>query len=382
MIKITHQQICAYLQNNCKPEELAKIEQLRRKDRALDSFIKMMEVLKLGVEVKAVKHFGQVGKELDFEKVLEHLLAGNIRPNEAQLFFERLLHSPSLAERIYRKFSQIPQFADDEESPDLELVRVKSNEELFKVVKAASTSRGKEAMTAFQQQISYAVTDFWAALTRPESWKPTMRWLPVGSAIVVIALVTGLLKPFGIEPTQRTANSIFVSQVPYPFVKSSFRGSNDHASDNSRLNDFSAKFNGVMSDYLLDNYQETIVDLEKLESMAKPLREQTSDSTAAKILRDYYFYLGQSHLAVVEQNKLKKSKKNYHFNKALASIYQAETIDKAAGLHGTEREDFFLGLVYGLSGQTDSALVHLRKISSQSDFYTDGNTLIDVLSTH
>jgi len=71
MIKISYQQICAYLEGKCNAKDLGHIEDLRREDPAIALLVELIDELK--GKADSIKHWhpGDLQTNVEIDKELE-----------------------------------------------------------------------------------------------------------------------------------------------------------------------------------------------------------------------------------------------------------------------------------------------------------------------
>jgi len=136
-----------------------------------------------------------------------------------------------------------------------------------------------------------------------------------------------------------------------------------------------------MGDYMIFNYQEAIERLESLEPAASEFLTRQNSKEIISDVRDYYFYLGVSHLALGRSKKLGKEEKAEHIDKAIPYLESAERITLENNFEQSDREIYFLGLAYVFEGRTKVGLEKLDIIEEKSNYYIKSSKLTEYLSS-
>lgn len=197
--------------------------------------------------------------------------------------------------------------------------------------------------------------------------------IPVALALIVVAFVVkDMFRPDGL------GKYVYDDQVPYEYDVSGLRSASDELERDRLFRSFVSQFKLGMSNYLTRDYQNAIASFASQKSEAAELQARLPDENVAPWLRDYYFYQGVSHLALLRSKRLDldQTVRARHAEGAIQSLQQADALARNNNLEGNDREKYFLGLAYGFAGLRDSAAVQLRMIKTGSSFYDDSVKLI------
>lgn len=212
-----------------------------------------------------------------------------------------------------------------------------------------------------------------------------------GLSLALTGLVLLLLSA-GIYFATRTANNRpdllaslnYGSNVPYEYSPAALlRGEDDEL--RSALTDsvFVDDFQRAMLRYNDLNYEAAIRKLAQLEQAAGALEERDSLSgTSARVLWDYYFYRGLSHLGFAGDTRIElpAQEQQKHLAHALDFLTRSREIARRHDLGEPEKESYFLGIVYAASGDRETALRELKTVAPNSPFFRQSEEIARKLS--
>ncbi|MCI0690849.1 zf-HC2 domain-containing protein [candidate division KSB1 bacterium] len=220
--------------------------------------------------------------------------------------------------------------------------------------------------------------DFWEKLGQFfESWKPLPRYA-FALALVLVGML-GTLFTYQIV-IKKDADKYYVydDRVPYEYSMSSLRAPSTDLERDSLFQAFVTQFTLGMSDYMVRDYESAINTFQNLGPAVMALKTQPDNQKIIPWIRDFCFYLGVSHFALLRsrQHDFDKTARVQHANASIRWLALADSLVTAHHLEGSDREAYFLGLAYGFAGQNDAAITQLKKINRASDFYNDSVKLI------
>jgi|GEM_PF-2532050 len=381
MIKISYQQICAYLEGKCNAKDLGHIEDLRREDPAIALLVELIDELKGHADSIKPWHPGDLHTTVEIDTALESLLSGNAGLQNAQALIRELLQSSSFYERFARKVARIVETDNGKVARNLRQVRIREDGELLEIVKSASARPKKKKVAILAKHLSPALSEFWAKLRGLIRLRPTFSRRKAGLAMILVVIVAIFLWQQGDKHEHQFTYYYFGNRVPYEYDGPVWRGSTS-LSDEARLNSIQSQFMGAISDYMLRDYQSAISQFENLQSAIASVQSQTPDRSTLAFVRDYYFYFGLSHFAYANSAGLNNTEKKSRLDRAIRSISQADQIGKYINPAETDRENYFLGVVFTFASRSDSALTRLRAIKQKSVFYQDSIALIKQLAAN
>lgn len=221
-------------------------------------------------------------------------------------------------------------------------------------------------------------SNFWKKLWRPfESWKPLPRYAFALSLVVIGMLAT--LFTYQIVINNNSGDYyVYDDRLPYEYDTSSLRASSNVFENDSLFQTFVRQFKLGMADYMLRDYHNAVSVLKNLEPTASALKARPDNEKLLPWIRDYYFYLGVSHFALSRSRagNLSPEVKQQHATESIHWLTLADSLVTVRHLEGSDREAYFLGLVYGFSGRRDAGVIQLMKIESSSRFYQESTGLI------
>jgi len=372
-IKVSHQDIKAYLLGDIDKPASKNVLEMRKKEPVYNLFFEVID--KVSGLVDIPKSRAHLDTQMSFEameEIIIDILGGQIQPEVAQQFINELMHSEVSYERLLMKLSQIAPLLGQEKIPEMAEVRIKSADELLT---RAGITTGEKVDPAKRSQPEIRERLHWI-LAFPKNIPKYAFVFPV---LLAVALATFLVFN-NLKENKFSEYYVYDDQVPYKFDVSSLRRSLDSSGQDSLVQSFVRGFRFGMSKYVRRDYHSAIHLLETLRTPASQLQAHSPDQELWAWIRDLYFYLGVSHFALSRKEGLSEQEMEPHSEQAIQLLSRAETLINQSGLDNPDRETYFLGLAYGMGGGIDSALVKLRKIKPESDFFKDGTRLIQELS--
>ncbi len=379
MIKISFQQICAYLEGKCSAKDLGYIENLRQEDCAAELLMDVVDELIRHTHGIKPSPVGQSYADIKIDVALESLLSGTIQPQDAELIIRQLAQSSSFYELFMLKIARIARTDKGKVHQTLRHVQIREDGELLAVIKSASAKPKRKKVALLTKYFSPAIKEFWAKMRgRRVGFPVAPRWV-TRIAIIIVAIAVVCFWRLSNRQEHRFTYYLFADRVPYEYDGYGWRGAIDFAED-ARMNSIQSQFKLAISDYMLRDYHKAISQFEMLQSAITNVRSQTRDRSTLAFVRDYYFYFGLSHFANANNPRFDNSEKKSQLDQAIQRISQADQIGKLINAVGTDREIYFLGLVFTFASRSDSALTHLRTIKPESIFYQDSIALIKQLT--
>jgi hypothetical protein len=378
-LKLTHQQMLAYLQGTRDEETQEYIARLREEDPAYQLFFDLVDDLKR----QAV--FGELPNGSDdlpvtfsaIEDLLMRMLAGNREPADAQRFLQGLRFSPLFYECLIIKLKAATRQMALDDFPEVAQLHVMTDDEIMEriVIKNKGRVEAKTSPVAvFTRRPFEKIWD-----TLPRLFGSPQRMLRYAIIVAIVAAGAGLSWWRFIVPSGRIQYSVHPDRVPYEYDMSSLRGAAlaDVEKDSVYFS-FVKQFESGIIKYLQRDYVKAIHIWEAQEPAALTLQADSANTSFLPSIRDLYFYFGLSHLTLSANKELTQEIKAQHTNEAIRALSRAQALVLAHHLqrNDNDRETYFLGLAYGLASQPDSAVSRLRKIEPGSRFYTDSQKLI------
>ena len=374
--QIEHRLIVAYLRGECDEEQRNRLLEIRRNDPVWQMLFDLIDRLGNQVEPRRTPAVAQTAISFpETEEILIDLFSGGIQEEKAQRFLDALIASPDLLRRLLLKLTAAkPELAADA-VPELSQVQIRSDEELMGEVIA-----GVKGAIPRRKSVP-SVSQVWDNLREVLSPVRLPRFafallLLIAASTATWLVYENLLKedPF--------AEYVYDDRVPYEYQGSSLRGSSSALQVDSLFQVFVNRFKLAMADYMTRDYTSAIGMLEDLAFTAHAMEATSSQERYVPWLRDYYFYLGVSHLAMSSsrRSKLSAEANEQHGERSIRWLARADSLVSVHALVKGDRENYFLGLAWGLGGRSDLALAQLREVTPESENYEVSRKLIHKLS--
>ncbi len=174
-------------------------------------------------------------------------------------------------------------------------------------------------------------------------------------------------------------------KVPFEYNVRNLRSiAEDDSEQNSSLLSLSRGFNLGISNYNVLEYEEAVKIFERIEPLVVNLDDQNLAPEDLSRIRNLYFYLGLSHLAlsVTEVSGYSSAEKTEHAQKAVVYLSKMEQLVAKFNLEKQSQDAFFLGKAYGLSGDKIKAIRCLQTVPPNSDFFEESKNLIRLFSNN
>lgn len=141
------------------------------------------------------------------------------------------------------------------------------------------------------------------------------------------------------------------------------------------------RFNHSMNAYNECEYELALKNLAFIKTDMTALAEQLTpdDTDPAMLLREYYFYFGLTRFALAgsENHPPAAEQQRILLDDAIDDLQHAEDLTRRYQLGDTAKEQYFLGLSYGMAGQYGKAVEILRAIRSNDPRFDDREAWID-----
>ena len=366
---LPHEQIAAYVRGEGDHETHAQIQKLAAENGSFQLLLELIDRFKSRARIR--KHPAAMplpGTFAAMEEMLLRFFAGEAGDDEAQLLINGLVASPQFYQRLLAKLELI---APPDQVPEMSHIEVRTDEELLAQIKAGATIEARTERETVRRSLPATVWEKWRGWG--EAILPSPKYafaIPLMIAGIFL-LYNQIFKSVNIEETY-----VFDQQVPHAYI-SGLRGAPQSPEENPIYYSFISNFRLGMSDYVGHNYRQAIQTFKKIEPVAQRLMQELridrqTDEKLLRELRDYYFYLGLSHLAVA-RTRIKPpdaAEKTQHLQAATQYLARADSLARLhPAVEENDRETYFLGLAYGFGGKLDSARVRLNRINSNSPFY-------------
>lgn len=279
----------------------------------------------------------------------------------------------------------ITPFSETEKQEVEKLITLTPEEQVAKIIAYAGESRPaldpsldvKRASDTVPAAASRASTDIWRRLREAiASLQPPPRYALAVSIIVALLFVSVQIYQVVIKK-DRYREYVYDDKVPYEYDTSGLRGAPAELETDILFRSFVSQFKLGMSNYMIRDYQNAIASFEILQPNAIKLQARVPDKNLAPWIRDFYFYNGVSHLALLRSKRIEhdQAARLRHAEEAIQSLMKADSLVRSNDLERSDRETYFLGLAYGFGGNQDSAIARLHQIQPRSRFYEDSDKL-------
>jgi hypothetical protein len=340
----------------CGAEAVRRIQRLRAEDPSADALFFLVESLS-GAGKAGDLACVEPCRVSEIDPLLSRALAGRATPEEARRFLGSILHSEVFYGHLVRKLAASSTIPLNEPVPELAGIELLPESELLRQVVG-----GSRTLSAGRDFREWASRKF--IFTNPF---PRYAAVLAAAAILIWLLPRWLVRP----PTPEEA--VLKRAVPFPFAASGMR-----STENDRIG-FAAeplvrRFEAGMSDYVLGNFDKAIAVFRAGEKDTAGLFQSGS---AAPWLRDYYFYWGCSHMALVRKHRRADVPGDPDVEESVRLFLSAYQTAARFSLEGEDRERFYLGLARGLAGKNEEAREDLSLIRPESRYYRDARDLLE-----
>lgn len=227
--------------------------------------------------------------------------------------------------------------------------------------------------------IFYTIRNVGKALRR----KPVLGFGLTGIVLLLLATVIYFATRTAGE-ANLLASLNYGSRVPYEYSPPALlRGEDDKLRSALTDSTFVDDFQRAMLRYNDLNYEAAIRKLARLEQAAGALEERDSLSgTSARVLWDYYFYRGLSHLGFAGDTRIELpgQEQQKHLAHALDFLTRSREIARRYAPGEPEKASYFLGIVYAASGDRETALRELKTVAPNSPFFRQSGEIARQLS--
>ncbi|TVL99926.1 MAG: hypothetical protein CV087_16020 [Candidatus Brocadia sp. WS118] len=373
--KISHQTIAAYLRDELDTSEERRVLEAQKDDPINNLLFKVIRKLKNNIDFQKLSVPEDIRMTFEeIEDVLMEILAGQLHERPVQKFAYGLLHSAEFYDRLLLKLSQIGSLMVPRKTPELAKIEIKENDEILinaGILKAVPEQ--PQEIERISQNGKPGIAKGLKWLFKPQNGFPKPALIMGG---VTLAILVGLIFYFNFIQTVTYRYYIYDDKIPYEINSAELRDVEKEATKDTILYQFVNIFNSALGSYRVMEYKEAIKTLEPLDSIAQELLSKSTNDNTLLIIRNYYFYLGLSHLALSQKQVFSDEEKSGHLNKAIRYLSRADSIALGNNLANNDREIYFLGLAYDFAGNIDLAIAQFHKIKPESEFYKDSRKLI------
>ncbi len=377
LMDISHFDIESYILDKCNPDTLEKFRSLRQEENTVRLLLDMIDNLKQisTPQENKISNDSTVTFS-DVENTISTIQAGMVESEYAQKTLNRLIHSPVFFERFYIKLNQIASVMNPtSDLPELQEVAIKTDEKILEEMGVFKLTDKTSILSEFEKIKQY-IKNLLNNISEWYYFQPKYAYsisTALAAVLIIVFIYGDFLKKDPFE------SYIYTNSVPYEYDISSLRGVTEDLHPDPLLESFKNQFKQGISDYVVRDYIQTIQVLEKLEPIATEIEDKSKNKESIRWIRELYFYLGVSHLALGRNQGFGKVDIEKHLLKSIQYLLHAKSLISKHDLDRNEREIYFLGLVYGFSGNTKSAIEQFEKIEFSNDYYKESQELIQEL---
>jgi len=370
LMDIGHENIRDYILDECSTEQLEKIEKLQNDNPTLTQLITIIDELKQKSKPDIKDTTGDIPESFsEIESIILEIQSGNSDESFAQNFLRWLAQSPTFFEKLITKLDQVSMMQVESDLPELQEVAFKTDDELLEQAGILTKKSKREKFSLFEL-INNLIDNI-------KSWfqvKPKLAYSLSTAVITFLIIVIAFNPPEQQDPFESYR---YADKVPYEYDISSFRGQTVDLGIDQTLETFKNNFKLGISDYMLCDYENAIKTWEALKPTADGLENISPNDNSIPWIREYYFYLGISYLALGSNHDFKLSKRKINLNKSIDYLLYSMRIVTKYNLKKIDRENYFIGIAYGLNGNLDLAIIYLKAIDSSSKHYKKSKSLLD-----
>jgi len=336
LMDIGHENIRDYILDECSTEQLEKIEKLQNDNPTLTQLITIIDELKQKSKPDIKDIVGDIPESFsEIESIILEIQSGNSDESFAQNFLRWLAQSPTFFEKLITKLNQVSMMQSETEIPELQEVAIKTDDELLEQAGILTEKSEREKFSLFEL-INNLIDNI-------KTWfqeKPKLAYSLSTAVLTFLIIVIAIIPPGKQDPFESYR---YADKVPYEYDISSFRGQTDVLKIDPSLESFKNEFKIGISDYIICDYENAIKTWEALKPTADGLENISPNDNSIPWIREYYFYLGISHLALGSNHDFKLSKRKINLNKSIDYLLYSMRIVTKYNLKKIDRENYFIG---------------------------------------
>ena len=367
---LLHRIIVKYICGSLEKKEKKEIQKAIKEDDGYDLLFQLIDGIKQKVRITKQAEIEKVPSTFAaLEELLLQIISGNTKPEDEQQFLDGLMCSPLFYQRALMQLAGVREPALDD-VPEMAGVEIKSDDQILsQFIEEAKTEPAVAKVASRNIGEKSWVENLFASLRRIPGY---------AYAIMAAALAITVLLRTPIFDRDIASAYVYDDEVPFEYTESSLRSGQVVTAEIPEIPLFVNQFKLGMADYMIKNYENAIGAFENLQSAAQTLRSKSTYPKVLQYIHDYFFYLGVSHLAVSrsQSRHLSGAERTKHYQQAIASLSQAQSLASENNLNLLDRDTYFLGVAYGFGGKPDAAITALEKINIESSFYNNSNNLI------
>lgn len=371
---LAHPEFVSLITTLDKVETIENIRSLREQDASLNSLFEIIEEMEyrakmeneLPSEMPAPKSFDEI------EDLLIKVFSGDYQDDEAQKFISGMVLSPLFYQRALLKLRQLAMVTASEDVPEMANVQIKSNQEILESFILTAHAQDEEmAPSRKERNILESFLEKLQNLLFPANA------LPKYALAFATVIFLGIMIP-NISSNLGRQNLLENYLISVNYDGSALRAGSTIADGSAEQQNFLSNFELAMGDFVTGDYLNAIQSFKALEPAAGGVRSVSRENNLLSLLRNYYFYYGYSHLALAKPGLIdfKETNEKEHLQEATRLFLNANSIAEKHNLDNLQRENYFIALATGLSGNKESAVQMLRQIHKGSGYFKDAERLI------
>jgi hypothetical protein len=301
----------------------------------------------------------------EIDKHLSHLISGELSEKEASRFLYSLTSSEVFYKRVLQKI--IESCLNQSELSTI-YPEMRNDEEILNQIKEISISRKKKNTNKIIRGYIFDDNMLMSGILLKYR-------LVIISAILIITIASGFLI---LEQNKNEAKlsefDVFQQTVPFLYTESGLRDIEEVAVNPKEVA-FYEKYKISMTDFVSGKYDQAV------EQFRKGLPDVVGvvhNPLMVEVVRNYFFYWGISRLVGIKQKKQISIYDRQRLLEVIGLLTTALSIAKTNKLDSIDREEFFLGLTFGLAGEKEKAYEYLGKIISKSKFHNESQVLLEM----
>jgi len=375
LMDIGHENIRDYILDECSTEQLEKIEKLQNDNPTLTQLITIIDELKQKSKPDIKDTTGDIPDSFsEIDSIILEIQSSNTDESFAQNFLRWLAQSPTFFEKLITKLDQVSMMQVESDLPELQEVAFKTDDELLEQAGILTEKSERENLSFFE-----FINDL---INNIKTWfqeKPKLAYSLSTAVLTFLIIVIAIIPPSKQDPFESYR---YADKVPYEYDITSFRGQTIDLSIDQTLETFKNKFILGISDYMLFDYENAIKKWKELEPIADELAGLSSNQKFLPWIREYYFYLGVSHLALGRNKNLNEKESKMHFKKSIDYLLRIDSLASKYSLKENVRINYFLGLAFGFLGKYEKAVEYLQKTDPSFKYFKESQSILYQLTNN
>jgi hypothetical protein len=341
-----------------------RIARNRIEDPAVGVFFNSMEILariarRNKITNNTICHYNEI------DKYLSQLISGELSEKEASRFLYSLTSSEVFYKSVLQKIIE-----SNLNQSELSTIypKMRNDEEILNQIKGISISGKKKNTNNIIRR--YVLDDNILMSAFYLKYR-----LVIFSAILIIVIASGfIVLERNKNEAKLTEFDVFQQTVQFLYMESGLRDIEEIVIDPKEVV-FYQKYKMCMTDFVSGKYDQAV------EQFRKGLPDAVGivrNPLMGEVVRNYFFYWGISRLLVIKQKNKISIDDRQRLLEVVGLLTVALTIANTNKLDGIDREEFYLGLTFGLADEKGKAYEYLSKIMSKSKFYNESQVLMEM----